>query len=149
TPAERRRVRRGPGRDQRRSVARTGLLVDATAGERSVAPGTLAPMSFPQHRARRLRRTAALRELVRETDARPSDLIAPLFVKEGLDEPGAISSMPGQSQHTIEWLRKEAAEIRERGVLAFVLFGVPVHKDAEGSEAWKHHGIGQCGVRAL
>jgi porphobilinogen synthase len=106
-------------------------------------------MSFPEHRARRLRRTAALRELVRETEVRPSDLIAPLFVKEGLEEPTPISSMPGQAQHTIESLRKEAAEIRERGVLAFVLFGVPVHKDAEGSEAWNPEGIGQRAVAAL
>jgi len=106
-------------------------------------------MSFPERRARRLRRTAALRELVRETEVRPSDLIAPLFVKEGLEEPAAISSMPGQAQHTIESLRKEAAEIRDRGILAFVLFGVPVHKDAEGSEAWNPEGIGQRAVAAL
>jgi len=106
-------------------------------------------MSFPEHRARRLRRTAALRELVRETDVRPADLIAPLFVKEGLEEPTPISSMPGQAQHTIESLRKEAGEIRERGVLAFVLFGIPVHKDAEGSEAWNRDGVAQTAIRAL
>ena len=125
-----------------------GSLSMTTAYER-IAPGTLAPMSFPEHRARRLRRTAALRELVRETEVRPTDLIAPLFVKEGLEEPTAISSMPGQAQHTIESLRKEAAEIRERGVLAFVLFAVPVRKDAEGSEAWNPEGIGQRAVAAL
>jgi porphobilinogen synthase len=106
-------------------------------------------MSFPQHRARRLRRTPALRELVRETDVRPSDLIAPLFVKESIDEPVAIASMPGQFQHTIESLRKEAAEIRERGVLAFILFAVPARKDAEGSEAWNPDGIGQRAIHAL
>ena len=106
-------------------------------------------MSFPEHRARRLRRTPALRELVRETEVRPSDLIAPLFVKEGLEEPAPISSMPGHAQHTIESLRKEAAEIRQRGVLAFVLFGIPVRKDAEGSEAWNPDGIGQRAVAAL
>jgi porphobilinogen synthase len=106
-------------------------------------------MSFPEHRARRLRRTAALRELVRETEVRPSDLIAPLFVKEELEEPAPISSMPGHVQHTIESLRKEAAEIRDHGVLAFVLFGIPVRKDAEGSEAWNPDGIGQRAVAAL
>ncbi|TMK16514.1 MAG: porphobilinogen synthase [Actinobacteria bacterium] len=106
-------------------------------------------MSFPEHRARRLRRTPALRELVRETEVRPSDLIAPLFVKEGLEEPASISSMPGHAQHTIESLRKEAAEIRQRGVLAFVLFGIPVRKDAEGSEAWNPDGIGQRAIAAL
>ena len=106
-------------------------------------------MSFPEHRARRLRRTAALRELVRETEVRPSDLIAPLFVKEGLEEPSPISSMPGHAQHTIESLRKEAGEIRERGVLAFVLFGIPMRKDAEGSEAWNADGIAQRAIAAL
>jgi porphobilinogen synthase len=106
-------------------------------------------MPYPQQRPRRLRRTPALRELVRETDVRPSDLIAPLFVKEPIDEPVPIASMPGQMQHTIESLRKEAAEIRERGVLAFMLFGVPGRKDAEGSEAWNPDGIGQRAIAAL
>jgi porphobilinogen synthase len=106
-------------------------------------------MPFPQHRPRRLRRTPALRELVRETDVRPSDLIAPLFVKEPIDEPVPITSMPGQMQHTIESLRKEAAEIRDRGVLAFVVFGVPEMKDAEGSEAWNPNGVGQRAIAAL
>ncbi len=106
-------------------------------------------MGFPAQRPRRLRRTAALRELVRETDVRPSDLIAPLFVKESLTEPGPITSMPGQLQHTVESLRKEAAEIRERGVLAFMVFAVPARKDAEGSEAWNADGIAQRALRAL
>ncbi|HTG46076.1 MAG TPA: porphobilinogen synthase [Actinomycetota bacterium] len=106
-------------------------------------------MSFPEHRARRLRRTPALRELVRETDVRPSDLIAPLFVKESLTEPAPIASMPGQLQHTVESLRKEAAEIRERGVLAFMVFAVPARKDPEGSEAWNPDGIAARALRAL
>jgi porphobilinogen synthase len=106
-------------------------------------------MGFPEQRPRRLRRTAALRELVRETEVRPSDLIAPLFVKESLTEPGPIGSMPGQLQHTVESLRKEAAEIRERGVLAFMVFAVPARKDAEGSEAWNADGIAQRALRAL
>ncbi len=106
-------------------------------------------MGFPAQRPRRLRRTAALRELVRETDVRPSDLIAPLFVKESLTEPGPIASMPGQLQHTVESLRKEAAEIRERDVLAFMVFAVPARKDAEGSEAWSADGIAQRALRAL
>jgi porphobilinogen synthase len=106
-------------------------------------------MPFPEQRPRRLRRTAALRDLVRETDVRASDLIAPLFVKEPIDEPIPIASMPGQMQHTVESLRKEAAEIRERGVLAFVLFGVPERKDAEGTEAWNPDGIGQRAIAAL
>ena len=96
-----------------------------------------------------MRRTPALRSLIRETDVRPGDLIAPLFVKEGLTEPAPIASMPGQSQHTIESLRKEAVEIAERGVLAFILFAVPTRKDPEGSEAWNPEGIGQQAIAAL
>jgi porphobilinogen synthase len=106
-------------------------------------------VSFPQHRPRRLRRTPALRALVRETDLSPRHLIAPLFVKEGIAEPAPIASMPGQAQHTLESLRKEAREIAERGVLGFVLFGVPERKDAEGSEAWNPDGIAQRGLQAL
>ncbi len=75
--------------------------------------------------------------------------MAPLFVKEGLAEPVPIGSMPGHHQHTIESLRKEARETFEGGVHAFVLFGVPARKDAEGSEAWNHDGIAQRGIRAL
>src|ERR671922_1218417 len=106
-------------------------------------------MSFPDSRPRRLRRTAALRSLIRETDVRPGDLIAPLFVKEALNEPAAIATMPGQSQHTVESLRKEAVEIAERGVHAFIVFGVPAHKDPEGSEAWNPDGVGQQAIAAL
>src|SRR5918994_5471968 len=106
-------------------------------------------MSFPASRPRRMRRTPALRSLIRETDVRPDDLIAPLFAKEGIDEAVAIASMPGQHQHTLESLRKEAVEIAEHGVRAFILFAVPAHKDAEGSEAWNPEGIGQQAIAAL
>jgi porphobilinogen synthase len=106
-------------------------------------------MSFPEHRPRRLRRTPAFRALIREHRLAVEDLIAPLFVKEGIDEPAPIGSMPGQFQHTVESLRKEAAELRELGVLAYMLFGVPARKDWEGSEAWNPDGIGQVALRAL
>jgi porphobilinogen synthase len=106
-------------------------------------------MTFPRHRPRRLRRTSALRALVRETELSPRHLIAPLFVKEGIADPAPIASMPGQMQHTLESLRKEAAEIASRGVLAFMLFGVPERKDAEGSEAWNPDGIAQRALREL
>jgi porphobilinogen synthase len=96
-----------------------------------------------------MRRTAALRSLIRETDVRPGDLIAPLFVKESIADAVPIESMPGQSQHTIESLRKEAVEIAERGVRAFILFAVPARKDAQGSEAWNPEGIGQQAIAAL
>ena len=106
-------------------------------------------MSYPASRPRRLRRTPALRALIRETSLDAGDLIAPLFAKEGIDEPVAIASMPGQFQHTLESLRKEAVEIAETGVRAFMLFGVPARKDAEGSEAWNPSGIGQQAIAAL
>jgi porphobilinogen synthase len=106
-------------------------------------------MPFPQERPRRLRRTSALRALVRETDLEPRHLVAPLFVKEGIDHPVPIESMPGQHQHTLESLRKEARDIAARGVIGFVLFGVPERKDPEGSEAWNPDGIAQRGLTAL
>jgi porphobilinogen synthase len=106
-------------------------------------------MSFPRQRPRRLRRTPALRALVRETRIRPGDLIAPLFVKEGVTEPVPIASMPGHHQHTLESLRKEAVEIAERGVGGLMLFGVPERKDSEGSEAWNPDGISQRALRML
>jgi porphobilinogen synthase len=96
-----------------------------------------------------MRRTAALRGLIRETDLAPRQLIAPLFVKEGVAEPIAITSMPGQFQHTLESLRKEATEIATTGVIAFMVFAVPERKDAEGSEAWNPDGIGQRALRTL
>ena len=106
-------------------------------------------MAFPRTRPRRLRRTPALRGLIRETTLAPSQLIAPLFLKEGIAEPAPIPSMPGQAQHTLESLRKEAHDIASRGVTAFMLFGVPETKDAEGSQAWNPDGIAQRGLRVL
>ena len=96
-----------------------------------------------------MRRTPALRSLIRETDLTPRHLIAPLFVKEGIAEPAPIASMPGQSQHTLESLRKEASEIATRGVVAFMLFGIPYRKDPQGSEAWNPDGIAQRALRVL
>jgi porphobilinogen synthase len=75
--------------------------------------------------------------------------VAPLFVKEGIDQPAPIESMPGQDQHTLESLRKEAREIAARGVIGFVVFGIPERKDPEGSEAWNPEGIAQRGLIAL
>jgi porphobilinogen synthase len=106
-------------------------------------------MAFPANRPRRLRGSEALRTLVRETDLRPGHLVAPLFVKEGIEEPAPISSMPGHVQHTLESLVKEAREIVGRGIRGLVLFGIPARKDAEGTEAWNDDGIVQRGLRAL
>jgi porphobilinogen synthase len=107
------------------------------------------PAPFPLSRPRRLRRTRVLRELARETHLSRRDLVAPLFVKEGIDEPVPISSMPGHHQHTVESLRKEAAELAALGVPALLLFGIPAHKDAEGTQAWAPEGIIQRALRAL
>jgi porphobilinogen synthase len=91
-----------------------------------------------------------MRRLVAETRVTVDDLIAPLFVREGITEPQPIASLPGVVQHTRESLRKEVAELAALGVPAVILFGVPAHKDAEGSEAWNPEGIVQlalCDVR--
>jgi porphobilinogen synthase len=106
-------------------------------------------VTFPQRRLRRLRRTPALRRLVAETRLSVDDLIAPLFVREGIDEPVPITSLPGVVQHTRESLRKEVHELAQLGVPAVVLFGVPAHKDAEGSGAWDPDGIVQVALRDL
>jgi porphobilinogen synthase len=104
---------------------------------------------FPSYRPRRLRSTAALRRAFGETSPSASDLIAPLFVKEGIGEPLPIASMPNQHQHTLESLVKEAREITEAGVAGIVVFGVPERKDAEGSEAYNRDGVIQRALRAL
>ena len=105
--------------------------------------------SFPSYRPRRLRRTPALRRAFAETSLQPSNLIAALFVKEGLDEPVPISSMPGHHQHTLESLVKETRELVERGVAGVILFGVPASKDPEGTEAWNDSGYLQQSLRAV
>jgi porphobilinogen synthase len=106
-------------------------------------------MAFPAYRPRRLRRTEALRRAFAETPLQPSDLVAPLFVKEGLAEAVPIPSMPGHHQHTLDTLVKEGRELAERGVAAVILFGIPAHKDREGSEALNPDGIAQQGIAAL
>jgi porphobilinogen synthase len=87
--------------------------------------------------------------MVQETVLSPRNLVAPLFVKEGIADPQPIASMPGHAQHTLESLRKEAREIVEKGVLGLVVFGIPARKDAEGSEAWNGEGIAQQALRGL
>jgi len=103
----------------------------------------------PARRLRRLRRTPGLRRAFAETSLSPSDLVAPLFVKEGLDEPVAISSMPGHHQHTLESLVKEARELAAREVAGVLVFGVPAHKDPVGSESYNESGITQLALRAV
>jgi porphobilinogen synthase len=90
-----------------------------------------------------------LRKLARENELSRRDLVAPLFVKEGISEAVPIASMPGHAQHTLESLRKEAAELAGLGIPALLLFGIPAAKDAEGSQAWAPDGIIQRALRAL
>ena len=106
-------------------------------------------MSFPARRMRRLRRTPALRRLVAETRLSVDDLVAPLFVREGLDGPRPVASMPGVVQHTRESLRKEVRALADLGVPAVILFGIPAAKDAEGSAAWDPAGIAQLALAAV
>ncbi len=103
-------------------------------------------MSFPSRRLRRLRRTPALRRLVAETRLGVDDLVAPLFVREGIDAPVPIASLPGVVQHTRESLRKEARALADLGVPGLILFGVPARKDATGSGAWDPDGIVQVAL---
>jgi len=106
-------------------------------------------VSFPQRRLRRLRRTPALRRMVAETNLSVTDLVAPLFVREGIDEPQPILSLPGVVQHTRQSLVAEVKELAALGVPGVILFGVPLHKDAEGSESFNPDGIVQVALRDL
>jgi len=105
--------------------------------------------SFPDYRPRRLRRSAGLRKAFSESTLTPGNLVAPLFVKQAISEPEPIESMPGHVKHTLESLTKEARELAERGVAGVLLFGIPAHKDASGSEAYNSDGIAQQGLRVL
>ena len=103
-------------------------------------------MNGPVVRPRRLRRTPALRRLVADVRLTPTDLVLPVFVKEGLSSPVDIASMPGVVQHTRDSLRKAAAEAAAAGVGGLVLFGIPAVKDARGSGADDPAGIVQLAV---
>ncbi len=127
------------------TLADLAALVSADAYD----PVAFGVMAFPQRRMRRLRRTPTLRRLVAETRLSVDDLVAPLFVREGIDEPQPIASLPGVVQHSRESLRKEVAELAELGIPAVILFGIPAHKDAEGSGAWDPAGIVQLALQDL
>src|SRR3954463_13436807 len=96
---------------------------------------------FPEQRPRRLRRTPALRRLVAETRLDVDDLVAPLFVKEGIAEAEPVVSMPGVVQHTQESLRKEVRALADLGVPGVILFGIPATKDATGTGADAPDGV--------
>lgn len=100
-------------------------------------------------RPRRLRRTETLRRMVRETQLSADDLIAPLFIAEGHGVNRPINSMPGHAQRSVDRIDGELDAIRELGIPAVLLFGIPLHKDAEGSGAWDAAGPVPSAIRAI
>ena len=96
-------------------------------------------LDFRRHR--RLRSSQAMRGLVRETELTPAHLVAPLFVEEGLDGRAPIEAMPGQSRLGLAALVEEAGELRDAGVPAVLLFGIPAAKDERGSGAYDDRGV--------
>jgi porphobilinogen synthase len=104
---------------------------------------------FPEQRPRRLRRTPAFRRLVAEVRVGVDDLVAPLFVKEGIATPEPVVSMPGVVQHTQESLRKEVRALADLGIPAVILFGVPAQKDSSGTGADAPDGVVQVALRNL
>jgi len=104
---------------------------------------------FPTIRPRRLRQHPVLRDLVRETSLTAHDLIFPLFVRPGRGIKKEIVSMPGNYQFSVDRLVEEVGSATELGIRAYILFGIPDHKDAEGSSAWDDEGIVQVALRAL
>jgi porphobilinogen synthase len=106
-------------------------------------------MRFPIYRPRRLRRNENLRRLVRETRLSVDDLIMPLFIVPGAQVSNPISSMPGIAQLSVDRAVEECKTIRDLGIPGVILFGIPDHKDAVGSEAYDENGIIQRALRAI
>jgi porphobilinogen synthase len=119
------------------------------AAAEATAEGTATGRRFPTARMRRLRRTPALRAMVRETAIRREGLVYPLFVCPGTGIRKPISSMPGSAQLSIDLLVEEARETAAGGVPAVILFGIPEHKDPVGSEGYSDHGIVARAIVAL
>ncbi len=106
-------------------------------------------MGFPEHRLRRLRAHPRLRGMVAETALSPEHLIHPLFVRPGEKQKTPIASMPGQSQWSVDLAVDEAREIRNAGVPAVILFGIPAEKDPRASEAYDPNGVVQEAVQEI
>jgi porphobilinogen synthase len=105
--------------------------------------------AYPALRPRRLRRSAAMRRMVRETTLSADNLIYPLFVRHGQGVQRPISSMPGQFQWSVDTAAREAERAYELGIPAVLLFGIPDHKDAQGSENYNPEGIVPQAIRAI
>src|SRR5438094_9780732 len=118
-------------------------LLERHAEQQAVAGG------FPNVRPRRLRRSPAIRSLVRETVLTPSDFIQPFFVVEGVDVRNPIGSMPGVAQLSIDHLVSEAKQTSAAHIPAIILFGIPDDKDEMGTSAYARDGIVQRAVRSV
>jgi len=106
-------------------------------------------MAFPINRPRRLRRNEALRRMVRETRLAPDDFIQPYFVCPGRGVHKPVAAMPGVAQMSADHVLRAARETHAAGVPAIILFGIPQHKDAQGSEAWDDNGPVQRAIREI
>lgn len=106
-------------------------------------------MEFPIVRSRRLRSSETIRKMVRETRLSPDEFIYPLFAVEGSGVKNEISSMPGVYQMSVDNIVKECREVEKLGIPSVILFGIPAHKDGEGSGAYASDGIVQKAVRAI
>src|SRR5256885_2067706 len=146
-PFPHRKQPRGAPTQANRAATRSARKV--TAVRTPEARTNLQCMPFPQTRLRRLRQTPVLRELVRETRLDPGDFVMPLFVEAGLDGRTPIDAMPGVDRLSISAAVAEAGEIAGLGIPAVLLFGIPEHKDEEGSGAYDDEGIVQLATRAI
>jgi porphobilinogen synthase len=106
-------------------------------------------MQYPQLRLRRLRKNAAIRDMVRETQLCLNDLVMPLFVRPGKGIANEIASMPGNYQHSVDTLTHKCEELFNRGVKSVLLFGIPEQKDETGDVACQHDGIVQQAIRSI
>jgi len=106
-------------------------------------------MNYPDYRPRRMRRTEGLRRMMRETRLSVDDFVYPLFVVPGSGVEKPISSLPGQFNYSVDKAVDAAAKAADLGIPSVILFGVPEHKDAVGSEAWKEAGVVQKAIRAI
>ncbi len=106
-------------------------------------------MNFPDYRPRRMRRTEGLRRMMRETRLTVDDFVYPLFVVPGSGVERAIGSLPGQFNFSVDKATDAAARAADLGIPAVILFGIPEHKDAVGSDAWKESGVVQKAIRSI
>ena len=106
-------------------------------------------MNFPEYRPRRMRRTEGLRRMVRETRLSVDDFVYPLFVVPGSGVEKPINSLPGQFNFSVDKATDAASRAADLGIPAVILFGIPEHKDAVGSEAWKDQGVVQKAIRSI